>query len=46
MVHVHGGPTIIIQYCMIMVGADELFGGYLYFYKAPNAQEFHAENVA
>merc|ERR1711959_547283 len=27
-------------------GADELFGGYLYFHKAPNAQEFHAENVA
>jgi asparagine synthase (glutamine-hydrolysing) len=21
-------------------GADELFGGYLYFHKAPNAQEF------
>ncbi|MBU2061482.1 asparagine synthase B [Flavobacterium frigidarium] len=26
-------------------GADELFGGYLYFHKAPNAQEFHEENV-
>ena len=25
-------------------GADELFGGYLYFHKAPNAQEFHEEN--
>ena len=24
-------------------GADELFGGYLYFHKAPNAQEFHEE---
>jgi len=24
-------------------GADELFGGYLYFHKAPNAKEFHAE---
>ncbi|MBA6303080.1 asparagine synthase B [Colwellia sp. MB02u-14] len=24
-------------------GADELFGGYLYFHKAPNAQEFHKE---
>ena len=22
-------------------GADELFGGYLYFHKAPNAKEFH-----
>lgn len=26
-------------------GADELFGGYLYFHKAPNAEEFHAETV-
>ena len=26
-------------------GADEIFGGYLYFHKAPNAQEFHAETV-
>ena len=26
-------------------GADELFGGYLYFYKAPNAKEFHEETV-
>lgn len=26
-------------------GADELFGGYLYFHKAPNAQEFHEELV-
>jgi asparagine synthase (glutamine-hydrolysing) len=26
-------------------GADELFGGYLYFHKAPNAQEFHNETV-
>jgi asparagine synthase (glutamine-hydrolysing) len=26
-------------------GADEVFGGYLYFHKAPNAQEFHDENV-
>ena len=26
-------------------GADELFGGYLYFHKAPNAKEFHEENV-
>ena len=24
-------------------GADELFGGYLYFHKAPNPAEFHAE---
>ncbi|MGX5200826.1 asparagine synthase B [Aliikangiella sp. IMCC44632] len=26
-------------------GADEIFGGYLYFHKAPNAQEFHLETV-
>mmetsp|Transcript_110746 Transcript_110746/g.319976 ORF Transcript_110746/g.319976 Transcript_110746/m.319976 type:complete len:599 (-) Transcript_110746:126-1922(-) len=26
-------------------GADEIFGGYLYFHKAPNAEEFHGENV-
>jgi asparagine synthase (glutamine-hydrolysing) len=24
-------------------GADEIFGGYLYFHKAPNAEEFHNE---
>jgi asparagine synthase (glutamine-hydrolysing) len=24
-------------------GADEIFGGYLYFHKAPNAEEFHQE---
>ena len=26
-------------------GADEIFGGYLYFHKAPNAIEFHNETV-
>lgn len=26
-------------------GADELFGGYLYFHKAPDAREFHEETV-
>ncbi|MCU0328711.1 MAG: asparagine synthase B [Chitinophagales bacterium] len=26
-------------------GSDELFGGYLYFHKAPNAQELHDETV-
>ena len=26
-------------------GADEIFGGYLYFHKAPDAAEFHHENV-
>lgn len=27
------------------VGADEIFGGYLYFHKAPSAEEFHKETV-
>lgn len=27
-------------------GADEMFGGYLYFHKAPSAQAFHEETVA
>jgi asparagine synthase (glutamine-hydrolysing) len=27
-------------------GADELFGGYLYFHKAPNAKAFHDETVS
>ncbi|OOF16086.1 MULTISPECIES: asparagine synthase B [unclassified Salinivibrio] len=26
-------------------GADEVFGGYLYFHKAPSAKEFHEETV-
>ena len=26
-------------------GADEIFGGYLYFHKAPNATEFHNETI-
>ena len=26
-------------------GSDELFGGYLYFHKAPNAKEFHEETL-
>lgn len=24
-------------------GSDEIFGGYLYFHKAPNKEEFHGE---
>jgi asparagine synthase (glutamine-hydrolysing) len=27
-------------------GADEIFGGYLYFHKAPDAREFHDETCA
>jgi len=26
-------------------GSDEIFGGYLYFHKAPGAEEFHAETI-
>ena len=26
-------------------GADEIFGGYLYFHKAPDEQEFHQETI-
>jgi len=26
-------------------GADEIFGGYLYFHKAPSPEEFHGENI-
>src|SRR5690606_36706245 len=26
-------------------GSDEIFGGYLYFHKAPDAEEFHKETV-
>jgi asparagine synthase (glutamine-hydrolysing) len=26
-------------------GADEIFGGYLYFHKAPSPEEFHEETV-
>jgi len=26
-------------------GADEIFGGYLYFHKAPNPEEFHKETI-
>lgn len=26
-------------------GADEIFGGYLYFHKCPNKEEFHKETV-
>ena len=26
-------------------GADEVFGGYLYFHKAPGSEELHKETV-
>jgi asparagine synthase (glutamine-hydrolysing) len=36
-----------LGYKMILSGegADEIFGGYLYFHKAPNAAEFHKETI-
>lgn len=34
-----------IKYCLTGEGADEIFGGYLYFHKAPNEKEFHMETV-
>ena len=34
-----------IKMVLSVEGADELFGGYLYFHKAPNAKEFHEETV-
>lgn len=38
---------LIKSLCVKMVlsgeGADEIFGGYLYFHKAPNREEFHRE---
>ena len=34
-----------VKVCQVGEGADELFGGYLYFHKAPNSKEFHEETV-
>jgi len=34
-----------IKYVLTGEGSDELFGGYLYFHKAPNKVEFHKETV-
>jgi asparagine synthase (glutamine-hydrolysing) len=49
-----GVPTYLLGKCvreagfkMVLSGegADEIFGGYLYFHKAPSPEEFHAETV-
>jgi asparagine synthase (glutamine-hydrolysing) len=37
--------TMGIKMVLSGEGADEIFGGYLYFHKAPNKEEFHDENV-
>ena len=37
--------TMGIKMVLSGEGADEIFGGYLYFHKAPNAEEFHNETV-
>ena len=49
-----GGPTDLmaraikamgIKMVLSGEGSDEIFGGYLYFHKAPNAKEFHEETL-
>ena len=30
-----------IKVCFTGEGSDEMFGGYLYFHKAPNPKELH-----
>lgn len=37
--------TLGIKMVLTGEGSDELFGGYLYFHKAPNKKEFHEETV-
>lgn len=34
-----------IKVCFTGEGSDEMFGGYLYFHKAPNPKELHQETV-
>jgi asparagine synthase (glutamine-hydrolysing) len=34
-----------VQVVLSGEGADEVYGGYLYFHKAPNAEEFHRETI-
>lgn len=34
-----------LKYCLTGEGSDEIFGGYLYFHKAPNKEEFHKELI-
>ena len=37
--------TMGIKMILSGEGADEIFGGYLYFHKAPDSREFHEETV-
>ena len=37
--------SMVIKMVLSGEGADEIFGGYLYFHKAPSAQAFHEETV-
>jgi asparagine synthase (glutamine-hydrolysing) len=34
-----------IKTCLTGEGSDEMFGGYLYFHKAPNPKELHLETL-
>lgn len=37
--------TLGLKMVLTGEGSDEIFGGYLYFHKAPNKKEFHEETV-
>jgi asparagine synthase (glutamine-hydrolysing) len=37
--------TLGIKMVLTGEGSDEIFGGYLYFHKAPNKKEFHEETI-
>lgn len=37
--------TLGIKMVLTGEGSDEIFGGYLYFHKAPNSKEFHEETI-
>lgn len=37
--------TLGVKMVLTGEGSDEMFGGYLYFHKAPNPKEFHQELV-
>ena len=37
--------SLVIKMVLSGEGSDEIFGGYLYFHKAPNGEELHKETV-